>query len=313
MSATAPMPNPIFDGPFSAADLTRYQRDGFLRVPGLFAADEIAPLCNAVTQDPSAGGRVYSDSYADVPDSDAPGDQDDRGNLTPAHEYAGWTGPGGDDLLGTLIRIERIVDRAEQLVGEPVYHWHTNLVRKPARSTGRIPWHSDLGSWYADGVLEAALCSCVLALTPTTIDNGCLRFMRGSQRTGRLDRVADEHVAFNIEANRLAAMLERYEPVAIELSPGDAVFFHPAAVHSSQSNQTDNPRTQLVFTYNAVSNPPIFDDQTHHAYHPLHKTSDTSLRNGKWKGVFERTRATRIGDPSDPAAVVYRVGPRKAE
>ena len=217
-------------------------------------------------------------------------------------------------LLGTLIRIERIVDRAEQLVGEPVYHWHTNLVRKPARSTGRIPWHSDLGSWYADGVLEAALCSCVLALTPTTIDNGCLRFMRGSQRTGRLDRVADEHVAFNIEANRLAAMLERYEPVAIELSPGDAVFFHPAAVHSSQS-QSNRQSAHPARLYLQRGQQSRRSSTIKHTTPITHCTrqANTSLRNGKWKGVFERTRATRIGDPSDPAAVVYRVGPRKAE
>ena len=295
MSATQPLP----EGPLSAADITRYHTDGFLHIPGLFTAEEIAPLCDALAGDQTAGGRIYADDYAEKPDAVS------ETRPVAAHEYLGWTGPGGNDLIGMMIRVKRMVDRAEQLVGEPVYHWHTNLVRKPARSTGRIPWHSDLSRWYQDGALEPAFSSCVLAVTPTTRTNGCLQFMRGSQRCGRLDRISDEHVAFKINEKRLAAMLERYPPVPIELAPGDAVFFHPAAVHSSDPNQTDAPRTQIIFTYNAISNTPVFDNQTHHAFSPLHKTSDSSLREKRWQSVFELTRATRIDDPNDPASRVY--------
>ena len=112
MSATRPLP----EGPLSDADITRYPTDGFLHIPGLFTAEEIAPLCDALAQDQTAGGRVYADNYAETPDAVT------ETRPVVAHEYLGWTGPGGDDLIGMMIRVKRIVDRAEQLVGEPVYH-----------------------------------------------------------------------------------------------------------------------------------------------------------------------------------------------
>ena len=207
--------------PFSLAELEKYRTEGYLRVPGLFSAAEIAPLRRALETDPEMGGSVYPDNYADSPDPHAPE------YVGPSHEYMGWTGPGGDDWVGVMIRSERIVNRAEQLVGEPVYHWHTNLVRKPAMSNGTITWHSDLGTWYEDGVLEPSFTSCVVAITPTNQNNGCLHFMRGSHRTGRLDRIPDEYVGFSIPPKRLAAMLQRYEPEAVEMQPGDGVFFIP--------------------------------------------------------------------------------------
>ena len=116
-----------------------------------------------------------------------------------------------------MIRSERIVERVEQLVGELVYPWHTNLVRKSAQSNAAITWHIDWGSWYGDGLLEPLFSSCVVALTATTINNGCLHFMRDSHRTGRRDRVKDEHEGFNIPRQRLATMLECYKSHVLEM------------------------------------------------------------------------------------------------
>ena len=64
-------------------------------------------------------GSVYPDNYADSPDESLPH------CAWPSHEYVGWTGPGGDDFVGIMIRSERIVERAAKLAGNPVYHWYT--------------------------------------------------------------------------------------------------------------------------------------------------------------------------------------------
>ena len=82
MSATQPLP----EGPLSAADITRYHTDGFLHIPGLFTAEEIAPLCDALAGDQTAGGRIYADDYAEKPDAVS--------ETRPVRRTSIWAGPG---------------------------------------------------------------------------------------------------------------------------------------------------------------------------------------------------------------------------
>ena len=100
--------------PLSPEQIAAYHQDGFVMVPGLFAPDEIAPVQEACRIDPNLGGRVVH-----VTDSDG-GQQD----------LAGWSGDDGDDLLGLMTRIARIVDGAQALIGEPIYHWHSKFSMK---------------------------------------------------------------------------------------------------------------------------------------------------------------------------------------
>ena len=100
--------------------IVAYHRDGYLHVPGFMDAGELAPVQQAIVDDPSIGGRL------------------------------GWV-RHGDDWLGTCTRLERIVESAATLIGEPVYHFHSKIVQKPAKRSGKVVWHQDYGGWYQDG------------------------------------------------------------------------------------------------------------------------------------------------------------------
>ncbi len=275
--------------PLTPDQIVAYHRDGYLLVPGFFDAEEIAPMQEALRHDPSVGGRL-----ATVHD----------GSEKTRHDYLGWT-RHGDDWLGVATRLARCVEGAAALIGEPVYHWHSKLVKKPAGNSGRVVWHQDFSGWYQDGCLMPDMLTVIVALTPATLENGCLHMLRGSHRMGRLDRVRDADAYAAIQPRRLAAILDRFEDVPLTMAPGDGLFFHGNVVHASFENTSRDDRMLLEFSYNGVSNAPVFDNQDHHAVKPMTIMPDDSLRQGAWNGVFGSTPLCDIDDPRDEGYSIF--------
>ena len=55
-----------------------------------------------------------------------------------------WNHPG-NDITGMVGRCEKVADTMEQLLGGEVYHYHTKLMMKEARTGGSFVWHQDYG------------------------------------------------------------------------------------------------------------------------------------------------------------------------
>jgi len=275
--------------PLTPDQIVAYHRDGYLHIPGWFDAAEIAPVQKALADDPSVGGRLTT-----VHD----------GTEKTRHDYLGWT-RHGDDWLGAATRLARNVEGAAALIGEQVYHWHSKLVKKPAGNSGQVVWHQDFSGWYQDGCLMPEMLTVIVAATPATEQSGCLHMLRGSHRMGRVDRVPDTDAYAAIQPRRLAAMLERFEEVAVTMKPGDGLFFHGNVVHCSFENRSAHDRILLEFSYNGISNAPVFDGQEHHAVKPMEIAPDNTLRDGLYTGVFGRTPICDIDDPRDEGYKIF--------
>ena len=275
--------------PLTAEEIARYRRDGYVRLNGFMSREELAPLNMAIEADPGIRGRL-----ATIHD----------GSEKTQHDYLGWV-RHGTDWLGTATRLARIVEGAAALIGEPVYHYHSKLVQKPAGRGGEVVWHQDFGGWYQDGCLMPDMLTCIVAVTKATQESGCLNMLKGSHLMGRVDRIRDEHAYSNIHPLRAQAMLDRFESVAIELEPGDALFFHGNTVHASGDNRASWNRILLEFSYNGVSNAPVFAGQDHHAVKRLEIAPDDSLRRGNWSGVFDSTPLCDLDDPGDEGYTIF--------
>ena len=283
----------------TATEIETYHRDGFLHLPGFFDPVELEPIQNSLEKDPSVGGRIFH-VHDGVDDT-----RDDHQHGTGYRlDYLGWFREG-DDWLGTCTRLERIVDGAAALIGEPVYHYHSKLVKKPIADSGSLVWHQDYGGWYQDGCLMPDMLTFVIALTDSDDKSGCLRFLKGSHKMGRVDRIRGEHAYANIHPLRLAGALEQFEEVPGEMQAGDGLFFHGNLVHCSGPNNAGYDRWLVELSYNAVSNPPVFDNQTHHAAEPMKATRDTALREGAFSGVFEHTPIQDLTDPHAEGASIF--------
>ena len=283
--------------PLGPEEIDAYHRDGYVYLPGFFSPQEVAPICEAIAHDPSIGGRI---EHVHDGISETKRDRDNGYRL----DYIGWF-QERDDWLGTCTRLQRIVEGAAALIGEPVYHYHSKLVRKPREGSGTLIWHQDYGGWYQDGCIRPDMLTCVIALTDATEENGCLRFLKGSHELGRLDRISGEHAYANINPRRLAGILDRFEEVPAIMRRGDGLFFHGNLVHSSGPNRADHDRWLLELSYNGMSNEPVFENQSHHAALPMEVAPDDSLRVGAFDSVFGRTPIQDLGDRNAEGASIY--------
>ncbi|MFO0902670.1 MAG: phytanoyl-CoA dioxygenase family protein [Pirellulales bacterium] len=247
---------------FSSTELAAYQRDGFHLARGLFARDEIEKLLEFAQDDPSFRQSVY-------------GRKDATGLET---KLALWN-EAGDNLYSMFARSPRIVERMEQALGGEVYLWHMKMMLKEPRTGGAWEWHQDYGYWYHNGCLFPLLASCLIAVSPSTRDNGCLQVLRGSHHLGRIDhlRTGDQTGA---DLERVEAALERLELVYVEAEPGDALFFDGNLLHRSDQNRADYPRWSLICCYNAARNSP-YKVTRHPAYSPLAKVDAEAIR--RWQ------------------------------
>ena len=148
-----------------------------------------------------------------------------------------------------------------------MYHYHSKLSAKQPKVGGAWEWHQDYGYWYGNGCLAPDMASCMLAITPSTVANGCLQVVPGSQHLGRIDHgmVGDQTGA---DPQRVGWILERFAPLHVELAPGSALFFHANLLHRSDGNTSAQPRVSLINCYNTRRNDPCIEHH-HPRYSPM--------------------------------------------
>lgn len=242
----------------SPSQIEDYRRDGFVIARGMFTREEAAAMLETALGDESMAKAAYMRSDA-------------TGSNT---RMTVWTDPG-DDIFGMFARGERIVDSMEALLEDEVYHYNSKLNAKEPFEGGAWEWHQDYGYWYHNGCLFPRMASCLLALDPCTLENGCLQVMKGSHHAGRIDHVKSgkQVSADPVRAEYLASELET---VPCVMEPGDVVFFHANMLHTSARNESPNRRWVLISCYNARSNDPVIKHH-HPNYTPLGKVPDSAL------------------------------------
>ncbi len=246
-----------------------YQRVGFAYVRQLFTADDLASLIDALDQGgASPGGFSVADSQG--------GQQ----------ELSVWTHLG-NDLVGRLSRLDRIVSLATAVVGEPVCHWHSKLSWKRPGTDTLWDWHQDYGFWFAEGVARPDMCTIAVAVTPVTEANGAMRLVPGSQEHGRIE-VTQLGEGQGSDPTVVTELVETHGTELCELEVGDAVIFHSNTLHASGPNRSGQPRTMWMGSYNAVSNPPAEPSPAGRASEAIDPLPDEALVNG-WPSVFGET------------------------
>lgn len=169
-----------------------------------------------------------------------------------------WYEPG-NDVFGRVSCSNRLLTEMSAFLGGEAQFFHAKLMQKEPKIGGAWEWHQDYGYWYDDGFLSDAMASCYVALDPATRENGCLQFIPGSHKFGRLRH---ENTGEQIGANltRVNALKERLGIRYCELEAGDAVYFHSNLLHASGPNLSDQPRWGLISSYFKEGNASILND-----------------------------------------------------
>jgi ectoine hydroxylase-related dioxygenase (phytanoyl-CoA dioxygenase family) len=117
--------------------------------------------------------------------------------------------------------------------------------------------------------------SVMIAITEANKANGCLQVIKGSHKMGRIEHgFAGEQVGASQHYVDLA--LKTMEHAYVELSAGDALFFHSNLLHRSEANLSEKPRWSLISVYNRSSNVP-YNEPSQSSTIPLQVVEDEAM------------------------------------
>lgn len=236
---------------FSEHELAAFKRDGFINVPGLVEPsliDRILEYTDRAVAEHVGPIEYESDlGYPGAPESrDAPGGDTVR-RLLKAF--------GRNPVFTELASHPQILTRLRQLLGAelvlPLAHHNCVMVKAPCYGTA-TGWHQDIRYWRFE---RPELITVLLALNPATEANGCLQLIPASHvltlAADRLDTaefLREDHPENQVLMNA---------SVPVPMLAGDVVFFHCRTFHAAGSNQNEQARKSVLFTYRSSDNPPI--------------------------------------------------------
>jgi hypothetical protein len=150
-----------------------------------------------------------------------------------------------------LVRHPRLIEAVSQIIGPDVLVWSCGFFIKEAGSKSYVSWHQDLNYWGLDGEDEI---TAWVALTPATVENGCMRFVPGSHRQKDVPHV-DSFAPDNLltRGQEIAVEVDDASAVNVLLRAGQASFHHGHMFHASGPNRTNSRRLGVAIRFIASS------------------------------------------------------------
>ena len=230
----------------TAAQIAQYDRDGYLVLESLFTAEEV----DAMKADLSRIQQIDTDQLVREKGSGV------AKTIYRVHEA---DGPTSSPVFHAAARSPRLLKPAQQLLrDQALYVFHTKCNMKSAIDGSVWAWHQDYGSWKLDGMPDPKPSTALIMLDEPTEMNGCLYFIPGSHKRGRVEPRFDDQTGYKFwvapKEALLTLMAESPEPVAIKGKPGTVVFFHCEILHASGHNLSRHDRWAIYYVFNPVSN-----------------------------------------------------------
>ena len=150
-----------------------------------------------------------------------------------------------------LIRHPRLIEAVSQIIGRDLLVWSCGFFIKEPASSSFVSWHQDLNYWGLDGDDEV---TAWFALTPATVENGCMRFVSGSHRKKDVPHV-DSFAPDNLltRGQEIAVEVDEASAANVLLCAGQVSFHHGHMFHASGPNQTSSRRLGVAIRYVAPS------------------------------------------------------------
>ncbi|MBI3962896.1 MAG: phytanoyl-CoA dioxygenase family protein [Deinococcus sp.] len=159
-----------------------------------------------------------------------------------------WRMEKYSEYLAALARQKDVLELVGTLVnGEPVL-MAVELFAKPAHIGSAVPYHQD--NAYFNLAPPDAL-TCWLALDDSTVENGCVYYVRGSHRQGLLPHKASLVPGNSYGLARIPGPAEVDEVPGI-IGRGGIVLHHCCLLHRSEKNRGERSRRGLLLVYKAA-------------------------------------------------------------
>ncbi|MFT5448515.1 MAG: ectoine hydroxylase-related dioxygenase (phytanoyl-CoA dioxygenase family) [Gammaproteobacteria bacterium] len=205
-----------------------YERDGFVFPYSVVSKSE----AETIRADLEAGEAALADNPSD---------------LQLLRSYPDRLLPSFDGL----IRNPRLLDAASQILGPDLLVWGAGLFIKEANTPNYVSWHQDLNYW---GLSDNQKVTAWVALSPSNVASGCMRFVPGSHKkrlVKHVDTFADQNLLSR--GQEIAVEVDETSAAEVVLDTGEASLHHGHLFHASGPNATNDRRIGVAIRYIAPS------------------------------------------------------------
>jgi len=206
----------------SEAEIERYRGDGYLAPLRVLDAGEATAMRRALEAFEAERGEPLKGSVR-----------------FKSHLLFRW--------LADLVRSPPLVDAVEDLIGPDILCWTSHWWIKEPRSPQFVSWHQDSQYW---GVDTENLVSAWIALSPATVESGCMRCIPGSHVGPDLphsDTWADDNML--TRGQEISVGIDEDQAVNIEVGSGEAALFAYRIAHASYPNRSPDRRIAVAIRY----------------------------------------------------------------
>ena len=258
----------------SEQQVEQFKRDGYVFPIDILDADEVADLRRRLeAREALQGGSI------------------EPGQRAKSHLLFKW--------LDDLIRDPRILDPVGQLIGPNILCWNTIFWIKDVGSKSFVSWHQDNRYW---GLSSPQVVTAWLALSPASLESGCMRVMPGTH-IGDVLPHEDKYDDANMltRGQEITEGVDDDHAVHMPLEVGQMSFHNYRLAHASGANNAPDRRIGVSMHF---------------------MPTDTQQIVGEWdsaalvrgEDIFGNFAPTPIPEMDfDPVAMAFHVRAQKAQ
>jgi len=165
---------------------------------------------------------------------------------------------------------EIIINCVKTIIGENIYVLESVLFVKEPYTDDFISWHQDLTYWGFD---SDRVVTAWVSLNGSNQENGCMRFIIGSQNEGIVDhKETYEKKNMLSRGQVIKDKIDESKSIIVKLNPGEMSLHHGKLFHSSERNKSKNKRVGLAIRY-------ISSDIKHQSGHKFYSHHISGKKN----------------------------------
>ncbi len=200
----------------------QFQEDGFLSPVSIYSDQEISRTQSAFLEFEKKIGTT----------------REDYENL---HFHAEWA--------RDLVTHPKLLDLVEAILGSEILIYGSLVLSKIPGSYSHLSWHQD--QYFFPQKTKTSYLSAWIALTDTTVENGCMKVIPKSHKEGILPHLpfSEDNTNLLTKGEEIKISPQKNEIENIVLKPGQISLHDGALIHSSSPNLTNKNRVGFIVRY----------------------------------------------------------------
>ena len=148
--------------------------------------------------------------------------------------------------LHALVRHPRILDAVEDVLGPDLLCWSAQFFAKNGGDPGYVSWHQDGTYW---GLSSPEVVTAWVALTPSTVESGCMRVVPGTQHAQFAHKDTFAETNLLSRGQEVQVDVNAADAVDVVLAAGEMSLHHVLIVHGSAPNRAAHRRVGFAIRY----------------------------------------------------------------